>query len=101
MMRIFLTFTAVLSTLTLAGCATDGSRLIERPDAWRAAMPELEAPAPVANSSCRRYADDSPRRKHGRVEELLDLDRQELGRVDPGADDRGPKPADGEHRSSA
>ena len=57
-MRILLSSTAVCVALALTGCATDGSRLIERPDAWRAAMPELDAPTPVPNGSIYQSGQD-------------------------------------------
>jgi flagellar L-ring protein precursor FlgH len=57
-MRIAFACTTVLSALALAGCATDGSPLVERPDAWRAAMPEVDAPMPVANGSIYQNGQD-------------------------------------------
>jgi len=54
-----ITLASLLGTaLTLGGCATDGTRLVERPDAWRPTMPELDAPAPVANGSIYQNGQD-------------------------------------------
>jgi flagellar basal body L-ring protein FlgH len=101
-MRTLLSSTAVFVALALTGCATDGSRLIERPDAWRAAMPELDAPTPVPNGSIYQSGQDirlfenSVARRVGDTL-MIRLHGKELRRVDPGADDRWPEPADGEH----